>query len=995
MNLEEELALLDGDKHAKSDATIAPIHSPTEGEDVGVLDRMGRGIDLLQATGGSAIQAAGEIFGSEGLTEYGKEIVEEQRAEADAIAPPAESIADILFESVPAVAPLAASAGTGAAIGSAVPVVGTAVGALVGLGIGAFGLNLGTVKEIEELLDPESEADLGSLVTAGVATIPDILTGGALSSTVKQSVKGATKKQMLKNIAKDTGVGVGAGAANMLALDIGSTLSTTENFDEQRLDSILENTATAALLNGLFATTASGVANVGGRTFRNQELFEQNNHMIELDDNNNVINVREPNPVAIENPSVIEKGGTVLFGRSFDPVLATHGDNIGIREILGEFDRTFAERPEAVDNITVGTEAQLRKSEYKQKSNEFDWKRASLKDRKKVREQVVKGESSPLADATRTAYRDVVKQAAKAGIKMKDLGDTFWPFHPDTTKIKKNKDTFVKEVVDDYVQRGGTEVDGFRVEVNKYVNDLLGDGGVRLGDALNANKLIEDSALALQGDEAAIKRMRSPVTLGRQGTKINKNNNLEMHRKLSQTTPELLNKWAKDTDPLDDLDMYFQGVAERIAFAEKFGANGEKLLERLRLAQVEELAKKGKPIPPDVMQRVIDAANLSQRITSKTVSPTTRQMTRNALALSNLINLGSTVLSSLVEPILILPKTGGRSTLTGLGKALSTAAVKSTRKVGLKGMSKTKLDEFAEDMNTSLREAQSATAGRLGEDVYDITKAEAGMYKWNGLSAWTEFTRLWAQYAVEADIKRVVKGMNEGKWGKRKLRKQARKLAEAGLDPVRVQDWVNNGSDRNHPYYKNIRAATIDVAEDVVFRPTPVRRPAWTTDPTPLLRFMSNLKTYPITYTNRVIVPVAKSLVDNGLVGNMEQGFKTATYLTLITGGYMAQDTLKAAVRGNLDDHEDKDVEQRVLSAVAQAAGGLGIMIDATTSESFGGSAVEGVSGPVIAKGATITASVGGVLTGQIEPEVAMNQLVRTLTPSVPMSAKIKEELLQ
>ena len=174
------------------------------------------GIDETQAIGGKSLQAAGEIFGIGGLADYGEEIATRNQIEAAQAAPPARDIlgeegsvsglGDVLTRSIPSLGTMAAGAATGAAVGSVIPipVIGTGIGATVGLGLAALGLNLGTVKSLEEMFDPESKSNFTTLAGAGAATVLDVLTGRVITGAGKQvavesfknSAEEATKKTL-------------------------------------------------------------------------------------------------------------------------------------------------------------------------------------------------------------------------------------------------------------------------------------------------------------------------------------------------------------------------------------------------------------------------------------------------------------------------------------------------------------------------------------------------------------------------------------------------------------------------------------------------------------------------------------------------------------------------------------------------------------------------------------------------------------------------------
>ena len=98
-------------------------------------DRLARGVDLLEATTGSGIQAFGEIFGFDAAVEAGKEIKERNRREADEQAEASQNILEGLVESLPTIGGVATGALVGAGVGSIIPIIGTGVGQFPCVGV--------------------------------------------------------------------------------------------------------------------------------------------------------------------------------------------------------------------------------------------------------------------------------------------------------------------------------------------------------------------------------------------------------------------------------------------------------------------------------------------------------------------------------------------------------------------------------------------------------------------------------------------------------------------------------------------------------------------------------------------------------------------------------------------------------------------------------------------------------------------------------------------
>lgn len=975
-------------------------------EETGVTDRLSRGVDVLQATGGRAVQAFGEIVGNEELANKAEQFAQRQDLEAELEAPAPRPfdedafgfIGDALLEGVPSLGALGASAGAGALAGSVVPGIGTGIGALTGLGLGALGLNLGTAKEIEQAIDPESEADLGTALTAGVATIPDVLLGGVLGSTAKQSMKSATKQAIAKNVLKDSAVGVGGAIATQTALDVGATLSTEAGFDEQRVDTIQDNVANAAVLSSVASPTLSATAAAFGRGARARDEAAQETSPFRVEDDGGVTMV-EPNPEAIHSPDALRKGLTSIgLGRPVDELIAIEPNNLTVREFAAELDTTFDERVRRPGRNTVNVEAQLGKGEFSKEAGLLDLNRRTKAERKQIKQDLLDGLDTPETKQLRSAFKGMLIKARKAGIQMGDMGKTYFPFIADTKKIKANRTDFINDMVESADVKDKAK---FRVKVNKYIDKVIDEGSpLHLGQQTNIPKELRnlyDDYQESGGSEKArkklIEQLKKPIRKLEERGKVDKNNSLEQHRALSEVDPKVLEKWSQDLDILEVLDMYGQSASERIAYAERFGANNEKLHGMVRLAQLESLERnQGRPLSIDAVEKMYNLTDLQQRISAKRVTPEYRNNVRAIKTAINVKLLTQAVLSSLIEPLFLAPKTGVKPFVKGGMKAIETSARKLARNM-LRTLPASEFENALVGMNTGFREALGTVSARIGEDTINPSKIDQMLFTFNGLAAWTEFTRIWAQASALEHFKQDATKLQDTTLPTGERAKAAQRLGEAGVDPNRVVGWMRRGASQDDPEFRTLQAGAINLAEDVVFNPKPITKPTWMSDPTWYKQLFGQLKSFPITFTNRLAVPVVNRMMQSGVVRGSEQALKTATVAGLATTGFIMQDALKIAVReGNLDKWEDKDAEERIASAVLQL-GATSLFADPIASEASGGSAIETVAGPAAGIAGDVVENVAGVIGGNIEPEDFVNEMIADLLPNVPLASQLREDL--
>lgn len=978
-----------------------------EREEAGYSGMVQRGIEGLQSTGGAALEAAGDITGIDYLQETGEEIRVRNAYEAELAAPagrslgddPVGAMVDLSAQVAPSLAVMggstAALAGAGFLVGGP---IGAAVGGFAGLLASSFGLNLGTIKEIEESIDPESKSNLMSLVAAGGASAFDVWTGGTLTTaareTIKQGVKTGFSKSLAKEAAyqtaKETGIATGLTAGSILSTEIGATLSTGAVFDEDRIDAITENTLTGMLLAPFLAAPVSGGGQALATRAAIREMRENAQGSIHIDPETGGVTVREPNSLATMAPDVWKmRAAAVGLGRAVDSVVRAAPENSWVRRFAYNLDQTFEERAHNIGRRTVNTEAQQIRGDFHELADLHTLKYLRKRELERVEADIRAGRATREADNVRSAFNDLKERARAAGIRMGDLGPTYLPFMPSIKKIKADRQGFIDDMFDaltfekNYSRKKMGEI---LKDLEDYTDQILGDGAIRVADeAQMSDKLVEALARAAEGDSSMLRRPF--VDINKPG-KINTNNNLEKHRFLSGVDSERLKKWEKDdVDLVDRLELYSQLATERIAYADRFGANNEKLNEMVRRAIVEGLDT-GKHLSQDAVDKMFDLANLQQRLTSKTVSPEYRRNVAAAKTAMNVLTLPLATISSLQELLFLVPKTGMKPFITGGAKTLDAMGRKLARSVGkYVGVEPNKIprsdaERQLSQMNTSMREAMVSTMARIGDSTIDPTKIDQWFFRANLLSQYTMFTRAWAQLAAIDAFKEAANTMVDSTKSSRVRRNAAQKLTDAGLDPNAVRQWVDNGAPKDVDFYRQIQAGAIDVAEDVIFHPNPVNKPAWTSHPNVGLQFLSHLKTFPLQFNNRIVLPVARRIVRNNNGIPLDQAIAMATTLGFATIGFTGIDALKTFIRdGSLDKWEEKSVREHILVSAAQIGMG-GILLDPARTGSYGGSALESIAGPALSKSAATAGGAMAVLVGEKSPEDALKDVLTSL-PSI------------
>lgn len=217
-------------------------------------DAFGRGVDIAQQLGYSAVEAAAEATGLEGLEEWAQEGRERNIKEAQEYGPRAEfgnisSFGDftqwakeVIGEQIPIMAPSLAGGAAGAAAGSLLGPIGATVGGVVGAFVPSLALGVGEVQSAIKEKDSDVEAPgwafAGGTAIAAFDTVLPGRMGTALAKrfgkeTAEEILQRALSKPVKDKFLKRTSKGAVRGMA-------------TEGMTEAIQEAISEVTASVA-----------------------------------------------------------------------------------------------------------------------------------------------------------------------------------------------------------------------------------------------------------------------------------------------------------------------------------------------------------------------------------------------------------------------------------------------------------------------------------------------------------------------------------------------------------------------------------------------------------------------------------------------------------------------------------------------------------------------------------------------------------------------------
>ena len=289
---------------------------------------VGRGVDLIQRSLGSAVEGIGKTTGIDALQDYGAEVVANNDKEIQENSDKAVRLKDIndigsffdwtastLGEQLPNLGYTLAGSAAGAAAGSFVPFVGTGVGAIVG-GIAAnlpffYGSNREAQKEEIEKGNKIEVSEGAAALTAIPQSVFDyiadrlLISGftGKLMSGGGLFTKGVGVKAALKTGAK----GVAGGTLLEVPTEIGQQVlerlqAGKDLTSAEALDEYLEVGAAAALLGGTVRGTGAtlfGQKDPGAAKFeelaKDQRLEKQRNQIM-ANNAKNIVEKIKANP---------------------------------------------------------------------------------------------------------------------------------------------------------------------------------------------------------------------------------------------------------------------------------------------------------------------------------------------------------------------------------------------------------------------------------------------------------------------------------------------------------------------------------------------------------------------------------------------------------------------------------------------------------------------------------------------------------------------------
>jgi hypothetical protein len=541
----------------------------------------------------------------------------------------------------------------------------------------------------------------------------------------------------------------------------------------------------------------------------------------------------------------------------------------------------------------------------------------------------------------KTLLSDFRQRAIDAGLNVGKI-ENFLTFNPNKSKILKHKEEFINDIRP-YVDNAQNRAKNYFQELENPVEEQMMPRVERLFDGTDS----VDAMDAKYKDKFGEFKYK----VG-QGSTPPKYGHLEAHRQFSDVPQDVMNKWGLGEHEVNLKDYFVKG-AHRIAYAEAFGPTGHKLNSMI-LDGIAENHANNRPVLKKEIDLIYDLADDYNHQRGGFDTKTGKGIAGAIKTVSIIKSLPLAVLSSLVEPLSLAGKAGSVRTMQAL--------VPTFREVGHQVVSsvfkKVPRTEFASQLAASgltLEAATHVTAARIGDPTLSRIQATAldKFFKINGLTYWTQFTRVWSAKVADNIMKEDLAITRYADPTSFKGRAAHLRLTDMGVDPVKY--WTS-ASPKERAQMET-RAMRYFVS-DTVLEPGFADKPHWMAKQG-LVSLFTVLKGYPVMFSNTVL-PMLFNRFLPGKTGAAIRARNNLQFQSLINGMFIfgayatifaTQDALRQTMKqGTVDYEDDRTDEEYFLDMLDRTINpmALSYATNAYRSYSFGTQPSEAVAGPVV-----------------------------------------------
>lgn len=402
------------------------------------------------------------------------------------------------------------------------------------------------------------------------------------------------------------------------------------------------------------------------------------------------------------------------------------------------------------------------------------------------------------------------------------------------------------------------------------------------------------------------------------------------------------------------LRTYLEQAVKRTEYVRRFGPSGEKLEEKIAEAEQHYKAS-GEDLVMirnyvDAMlgtlgyrtnARLMESMGLQAPPQGEVINPKLRDAMGGVMVFQNFRLLGLATLSSLIDPVGVLVRTGDVGMAwAGLRQGVQTAVAQAKGK-------KTELSVLAEMIGAVDLHMTNEALGYTYGGLYltgTSKKINEGLFKWNGLQAWTRWTRVMALASGQKFLARHAANPNkhsERFLSELNLTKQDVLLDNNGELRILTHKERMAASQEERDRDARVRAALNRFVNEAILRPNAAQRPIWASDPHFMLFW--HLKSFTYAFHDVILRRVAHEIKNDNVVPLL--------YLTMFVPVMIAADLLRDLIQYGAGGNPRKagwdSLDYMSYGAERSGVLGLGIIpIDAARDVEFGGIFGESFAGP-------------------------------------------------
>lgn len=951
--------------------TPAPVNRvPVDPE--AFTSKVGAAVDRMQANVGGTIEAVGEASGSDFLATAGKQMRDDNYAEAAEYGTPEQGLSvfdvdwtnagsigtymkDIGIETAPSLGLVAGGAAAGAKAGGIAGPLGRTVGGLVGGFLGSFGVNVGAVQNAIKQHDPDAKSPWHSLATgAGMAA----LDAGGMHLLLKPFTRSFGPEVVFTNLVKhdvpkDIALGLvkgsllesTVGAAQGAMANVGAASGAGKDFDESAfVEEVLNGAVGGALLGGPLGAATHGLGAV-----------RNNNHV----EGSAVTPDTTPGSTAPQG--MAGKFWSTFGGRSVDMLEGLANTSPTARDFVQSFTPDMS--GQTASKKTLFEDADMMAGKWRQGLEEVT-KGKTDEELTALTERISEPKSklAPEDLEVRELLDDVYTEAKARGLE--DIGyvEGHLPTRLDPERVTANRDQFIQDILD-------SDPEATPESANKQVDNWF-EKTSRAEEAVAPpiDRLISENSTTaeLEAMLSARKDKDDPENLRYrfgQGHTTPEFGHLENSRSFPNVPQTVLNKYTKEQSGkqrIASIKDYFEGAAHRLAAVSEFGGKGEKANFKIAKA-VKEAQMAGRAVPKIEIDRMYDLYDAYYGMKGRVTDPRLRQLQSTVGAVMTVKTLPLAALSSFSEFITPAIRGDVAAAMSQFAPAFREMA-RDFKRTLFKGTPRTEFSKVAAEANITFDAATSVAAERLGANMLsrNMSKVTRGFFILNGLSLVTHVNRVYSAKTADHIIQRNLGALASGlSVDSAKGRYYQNQLRSIGMDINTTSDAIVMNSPSTPAEAKAAWDARVlgvrRFVDQTVLEPNLGSTPMWMNEGR--YQSIAMLKRYPAAFGNTML-PALRRKFSSQYAGSGSQaaaGLMGATFAVgMIVGiGYLQDMAKQVAKQGEVDYEEKRSEEQIFMDVINHTLSPLqmSLIMDFFAAPRYGSDPVSAIAGPMVGFG--------------------------------------------